>query len=227
MHFASSVQRDRGAAGEAEVAPAALARHPWEEHGFGTSPRGRRFLEALAAMPLLPKLLLGFSVTRCREGDALRRGGSSNVTASVRKLKPLNLVSSLFPIFPIAWQQRWNRFCLSNRFSLKRPITLTGQLAQGQRCRSRGWPCHRSLKVTAGTTTSVLETDGRKVREMQKKRPTHDAMLMKAPSPLPRLQIHPRHQPPQHKPLLILSSGTLCNRCLFWGICTHGAKEIR
>lgn len=34
----------------------------------------------------------------CREGDALQRGGSSNVTASVHRLK---LVLSLFPHFPI------------------------------------------------------------------------------------------------------------------------------
>lgn len=96
---------------------------------------------ALAAMPLLPRQLLGPAAgpgspsTRCREGDAVQRGGSSNVTASVHKLQLPGPVLSLFPpslsSFPHRWQQRRKRFCLSDHFSLKRPITLPGWPAPG------------------------------------------------------------------------------------------------
>lgn len=118
-------EREKGAVGEVEVAPAPFggARvRVWDvPPGLASdaSPPQAAPLpcSAWAGLPGPPPL-------SCREGDALRRGGSSNVTASVHKLKLPGLVLSLFPhfpIFPIAGSRDGTVFCLSDHFSPKTP----------------------------------------------------------------------------------------------------------
>ena len=118
----------RGGTGTARPVPLGRARVR-----LGDAPGGRRFLEALAAMPLLPRPLLG-RVSPSPTAELPGRGCLAEATARAHKLRLPGLVLSLFPHFPVfphRWQQRWNRFCPSDHFSLKRPIRLVGQPAPG------------------------------------------------------------------------------------------------